>query len=268
MYDSRSVAVSPRHQVRLAQEYVPLLERAPQSDFVVRTIETRAAAGLPLMAAEIVIAGRATRERHALARTYPLHFRKTHFPGSLHVDPKLELEHTERAAMHVPVPLPIGFEARVYRSCLVPGTPYRRLSPFQFEPEESNLPRAIELPLATAVGLWRLVEEAFARVRALHAAGLAHGDLALQNIVVCPAPLEVVLVDFEKVAERERLEPEAWQARCADDLAGLLREAVLLQIALGRQTGPLAELALGRVPELFGDAERFRRAIDERPRRA
>jgi hypothetical protein len=36
--DYRIVAVSPRHCVRLASEYMPRVERAPTRDFVVRTV--------------------------------------------------------------------------------------------------------------------------------------------------------------------------------------------------------------------------------------
>ena len=74
MDDDRLVAVSPQHSVRLAREYLVLIERPPQNDYVVRTIARREANGLPLMSAEIVVAGRDTRDRHPLAVTYPLHF--------------------------------------------------------------------------------------------------------------------------------------------------------------------------------------------------
>jgi hypothetical protein len=261
MEESRLVAVSPSHTVRLASGYLHLLDRAPQSDFVVRTIERREVEGLPLMSAEIVIASRATRERHPLAHEYPLHFRKSYFPGRLRVDPAIEFERTASAAACIRAPLPIGFERGVYRSCLVPGTPYRRLSPFDFEPEESNIPRAVDLPLATAAGLWRLLEEAYAEVMALHAAGIAHCDLELQNMIVCPSPLEVVLVDFERAILRDSVDAVTWEQRCRDDALTLLRDGVLLQVSLGRQRGEFAEQARARIPDLFRHPDRFCRAI-------
>ena len=265
MLDSVSVAVSPKHAVQLAAGYMPLLDRAPQADYVVRTIERRQVDGLALMSAEIVIASAATRERHPLAATYPLHFRKTYFPASLHVAPKLELERTREAGTLIRVPLPIGFEPHVYRSCFVPGTPYARLTPFAFEPEESNLPRAAKLPLATAVGLWHLAEDAFSELTRLHEGGLTHGDLELQNIVACPSPLEVILVDFEGTTPIAQIPENERRSRLAADRRALLREAVLLQVALGRQPGPLGDLAWEHLPELFRDADRFRRAIELRP---
>ena len=36
---------------------------------------------MPLMSADLVIASEDTRVRFAAARTYPLHFRKTYYPG-------------------------------------------------------------------------------------------------------------------------------------------------------------------------------------------
>jgi len=56
------VAVSPRHSVRLASEYMHLVERAPTRDFVVRTVAKKEANTLPLMTGDIVIAGREVRE--------------------------------------------------------------------------------------------------------------------------------------------------------------------------------------------------------------
>ena len=68
------------------------MEKPPRQDFVVRTWARREANGLPLMAAELVIAGAETRQAHPGAETYPLHFRKTYFPARLHGDPQVEFE--------------------------------------------------------------------------------------------------------------------------------------------------------------------------------
>ena len=95
MDEERLVAVSPQHSVRLAPEFVGLIERPQRSDYVVRTIARREANGLPLMSAEIVIAGRETRETHPLAITYPLHFRKTYFAARLHGDTAKEFDARE-----------------------------------------------------------------------------------------------------------------------------------------------------------------------------
>jgi hypothetical protein len=230
---------------------------------VVHTIEKREANGLPLMCAEIVIAGNETRAQFPLAVTYPLHFRKIYFAARLHGDPRIEYEASTRASALVGLPPPIGYTEHMFRSCLVPGSPYPRLSPFEPEAEESNLRRAANLPLAAAAGLWRLAEEAARLLVALHAGGLAHGDAELQNFIVCPAPLEVLLVDFETAVNREALDEAAWLARCAADRAPLLREAIFLQTALGRQRGELADMAWQAAPQLFRDATRLRRAIEQ-----
>src|SRR5262249_16184640 len=157
------------------------------------------------------------------------------------------------------VPPPIGFAADVYRSCLVPGRPYQRLSPFGTEPEESNMRAARDLPLAAAAGLWRLAEQALHHLTTLHDGGLAHGDAELHTPVVWRGPLELVLIDFESAVPRDSLDAEAWEKRRAADLVPLLREAVFLQCALGRQEGPLADLAWERMNGLFRAPDRFRR---------
>jgi hypothetical protein len=265
MDDERLVAVSPRHSVRLAQELVGLIERPQQNDYVVRTIARREVNGLPLMSAEIVIAGRETREQYPLAVTYPLHFRKTYFAARLHGDTAKEFENNALASVILGLPPPIGFAPKVLRGCLAPGRPYQRLSPFGVDPEEGNLRIALKVPLISAAGLWGLAESALKQHSALHESGLAHGDAELHNLVVCPSPLEVVLVDFESAVEKSSLEESAWHARCSADLVALLREAVFLQCVLGRQCGPLADASWAALDRLFRTPDRFRKAIEVQP---
>ena len=265
MDDDRIVAVSPQHAVRLAREYADLLDRPQQNDYVVRTIARREVNDLPLMSAEIVVAGRETRERHPLSVTYPLHFRKTYSAARLNGDTAKEFANQTLASQIIDLPPPIGFAPQVFRSCLAPGRPYQRLSPFGVEPEESNLRIAQKLPLAAAAGLWRFAESALKQLSSLHDSGLAHGDAQLHNFVVCPSPLDLVIIDFEAAVKREDLDEPAWRARCAADLAPLLREAVFLQCALGRQRGPLADRAEEAQGSLFRSPDRFRRAIDCQP---
>jgi hypothetical protein len=256
------IPVSPRHSVRIASEYEVLLERAPQRDYVVRTITKRQAGGLPIMTAEIVIASRTTRETFPLAKEYPLHFKKTYFAGRLHGDTKLEFDYLEQASRAIDLPPPIGHTPDEFRTCLVPGTPYDRLSPFGVEPDDANLRIARDLPTAAACGLWRLLEEAFSRMTRLHAAGISHGDAQMHNFIVCPAPLEVVPIDFESAAARSDLDAEAWASRREGDLGPLLREALFVQCALGAQRGPLGAASLGAANRLFAAPERFTNAID------
>ncbi|MDX2019988.1 MAG: hypothetical protein SF187_07085 [Deltaproteobacteria bacterium] len=263
MDDERSVAVSPRHKVVLARELLVLLERAPRTDFVVRTLAKREANGLPLMTAEMVVAGEETRRQHPAAATYPLHFRKTYFPGRLHGDPGEEYKSHLRASELCPaVPAPIGYGDNVFRSCLIPGRPYARLTPFGADPPESNIALAAKHGLAEMAGLWHFAEDMFTQLRALHTGGLAHGDAELHNCIVCPAPLESLLIDFESAVEKSTLSDTAWETRCALDLEPLLREAVYLQCGLGHQPGPLGDLALARLDQLFRSPDKFRRAIE------
>lgn len=260
--DSKLTVVSPKHSVRLASEYLPFLETPPSRDFVVRTITQREHEGTPLMSADIVIAGRETREQLELARKYPLHFRKTYFPGRLHGDPQHEVVMQQRASDLIGIAPPIGSSPTTFRSCLVPGMPYHRLSPFGVEPDEANLPRARALPMASAIGLWSLLERAFAQVMALHAGGLAHGDLELHNIIVSQSPIDTVPIDFEVGTFREEVSAEVWDKTTHKDLIPLLREAVFLQSRLGPQPGALGEMSAARIGECFKNAARFQREID------
>jgi len=264
MDEDSIVHVSPRHTVRLAREYVIIVEKAPRRDFVVRTITRREANGVPLMSAEIVIAGADTRAEFALAREYPLHFRKTYFPGRLHGDPKDEFERQTRASELIGLPAPIGHTPTVFRTCLIPGQPYSTISPFAAEPEEANIPKARKLGLAEAAGLWLLLESAFDEITRLHAGGLSHGDTELHNFIVSPSPLEILPIDFEGAAERRGMDDDSWNFRVEKDLAALARQAILLECALGSQAGALHDAAHARMGKLFRDAERFQREIDRR----
>jgi predicted trehalose synthase len=118
--------------------------------------------------------------------------------------------------------------------------------------------------LAGAAGLWKLCEEAFSKLTTLQEGGLAHGDAELHNFIVCPTPLELILIDFEGSVSRDTQSKEAWEKRCALDLEPLLREAVYLQCALGKQQGKLAERSLERMALLLKQPEQFQRAIELR----
>jgi hypothetical protein len=266
--EDQLVQVSPRHSVRIGPEYAAWIERAPRQDFVVRTIMKREANGMPLMSADIVIAGEETRANYPLAESYPLHFRKTYYPGRLHGDPRQERDRQNEAAEILGIPPAIGATHQIFRSCFLPGMPYHRLSPFGAEPEEANLPRAQQLNLATAAGLWRLLHEAFDALTKLYDANLSHGDLELHNLVVCPSPLECILIDFEAAARKDELSEEEFEKRRRSDYLAILREAILLQCALGPQPGPLAEMARDRLKDLFKRPERFREEIGEQSKLA
>lgn len=262
MSDDRRVRVSPRHSVRLAAEYLVLLDQPAEHDYVVRTIMNRTANGLPLVSAEIVIAGRDTRERFVLARSYPLHFRKTYFAARLRGDPRDEARAAALASEILRTPAPIGHTNCEFRTSLIPGIPYSRVSPFGLDPDDANLRVAAELPLAAASGLWFLIESAYTQLIELHAGGLAHGDAELHNFVVCPAPLEILPIDFEAAAFRSDIDEATWNKRCEEDFEALFKEAMYLQCALGVQHSPLGLAAWDAAPNLFRDASRFYRAAE------
>jgi hypothetical protein len=264
MEEERLVPVSPRHTVLLAREYLTFIDTPPQRDYVVRTVAKRQVGAMTLMSGDLVIASVETRATFPLAAKYPLHFRKSYFPGQMHGDPKDEFENHARAAELIGIPEPIGHTPNTFRSCLLPGHPYARLSPFGDEPQTANIAQAEKLSLPAAAGLWRLCEDALHAHLTLQAGGLAHGDAELHNYIVCPTPLELVLIDFEGSVHQKTQTEEAWQKRCALDLEPLLREAVYLQCALGKQQGKLAELSLSRIGALLKHPEQFERAIELR----
>lgn len=255
--EDQLIQVSPRHAVLVGAEYAVWIKKAPRQDFVVRTIMKREANGMPLMSADIVIAGEETRATYPLAASYPLHFRKTYYPGRLHGDPRQERDRQNEAAEILGIPPAIGATHQIFRSCFLPGSPYHRLSPFGAEPEEANLPIARKLHVAHAAGLWRLLVDAFDALTRLQQAGIAHGDLELHNLIVCASPLEMILIDFEATVRKEELDDAAWEKRCQDDFLPMLKEAILLQCALGAQPGPMAEMARQRIEKLFKRPDKF-----------
>ncbi len=263
MDEDSIVPVSPRHAVRLAREYVTIVEKAQRRDFVVRTITRREAGGVPLMSAEIVIAGEDTRAEFPLSREYPCTFAKLTFGApAWRSQGRIRSANTrESADRRAPT-----HRAHADRLSHLPptGQPYSTLSPFAAEPEEANIPKARKLRVSEAAGLWLLAESAFAQISKLHEAGLSHGDTELHNFIVCPSPLEILPIDFEGAAERTGMADDDWNARVEKDVAPLLRQAVLLECALGAQAGPYAELAHARMKKLFKDGERFGREIERR----
>lgn len=261
---SRPIQVSPRHHVALSDEYLHMIDKAPREDFVVRTLARRKAGTMTLMMGELVIAGAGTRERYELARVYPLHFRKTYYPGKLHGDPLTEFELHQYASTLVDIPPPIGSTPNSFRSCFLPGTPLNQLSELGTEPDESNVAVVQALPLATVAGLWRLAEEGLTLITRMQEGGLTHGDAHLHNFIVCPSPLEVLAIDFEIGVLKDSVSLEVWEQRCREDRQHLLKLAIYLQCALGRQRGSLANQSMTALDTLVRPANTFRDVIAER----
>lgn len=264
MSGSHVVRVSPRHLVTVDDDYAALIKRAPQQDYVVRTLAKRMAGDTPLMSGELVIAGEATRKAFPLAEAFPLHFRKTYYPGRLRGDTAGEFARHTEASEILGIPPPIGCAGGTFRSCLLPGRPFDQLTAFGSEPEDSNIKHADKLPLASAAGMWLLAERVWHTLGTLHAAGLTHGDAELHNFIVCAAPVDVIPIDFDMAIRRESLSDGDWAERCDKDLENLLKLAVFLQCALGAQDSPLGELSRQRIDQLFTRGAPFVRAIADR----
>ncbi len=259
------IPVSPYHVVRLSEVYAHMLKRPPAHDHVVRTLSTKKVNDQPMVQGELVMAGEDTLEAYPLARKYPLHFRKTYYPICFFQDPAGEFAKHTRVSEVLDVPPPIGSTRTSFRSCFLPGRPLNTISPFGKEPEESNIVPAQEMGLVAQLGLWKLLEELYGKLLRLHAAGIAHGDAELHNFIVTPAPAGITMIDFEKAVLREdAASAEAWETACEKDVHELLKEAVYLMCALGRQRGKMGERAWILIEKLFRDPDRFVREIERR----
>jgi len=261
---SSSIQVSSKHSVALNEDYRHMIEKAPREDFVVRTLARRTVGNTTLMMGELVIAGEHTRKTFERAALFPLHFRKTYYPGKLHGDPQLEFDRHQLASELIGVPAPIGSTPNSFRSCFLPGVPLNRLSDLGAEPEESNIVTAQKLSLPEASGLWQLTERAYRLIGLLHTEGICHGDVHLHNLIVCPSPLEVLPIDFELAIVRDSQSDEAWEQACWNDRQYLLQFAVYLQCCLGHQQGPMANDSIARIEKLVQNKESFLEAIGER----
>jgi hypothetical protein len=261
---SRLVQVSPRHWVTLGEDFLGMIDTAPREDFVVQTLARRKAGTVTLMMGELVIAGAATRATFEGAREFPLHFRKTYYPGRLGGDPREEFRLHALASSLIPVPHPLGATRDTFRSCLIPGVPLNRTCDLGVEPDPRNIEIARELSLAAAAGLWKFAEETLQLIDKLQAGGLSHGDTHLHNFIVCPSPLEVIPIDFEIAKAKEDCNAETWEARCAAEREHVFKLAIYLQSALGRGQGPLAERSLEVIEQLVTSPKLFQQAIEER----
>jgi hypothetical protein len=217
----------------------------------------------------LVIAGKKTRGAFPLARNYPVHFLKSYYPWSFHGDPRIEFENSQTAAEILGSPEPIGYDANSFRAAFIPGKPLSRISPFtDVEPAERCLGIALQADPAALIGLWKLAEQVFAHLEKLHACRFFHRDLELHNVIVCTAPLQVFLIDFESAERAFDGSEEDFEERRFRDLAELLRLAVFVQSGLGRQEGPLARASLDALPKLFRSSETFASRLDAADRRA
>ena len=259
------ISVSPFHQIELDTTFSELLKHPPESDYVIRRLSQKTVNGEPLIQGELVISSAETLAEYPLAKTYPVHFRKTYYPICFHQDPGREYENHQAASELIDVPPPIGCDRTTFRSCFLPGVPFDRLSKFGVEPEDRNIQVASELSPAASIGLWHSLTEIYEKVSKLHQGGLVHGDLFLHNVIVSPTPLGVHLIDFEQAVQRDDAMAEAeWEQKQQADLAELLKLAIYLQCALGRQKSELAETSISSVADIFNDGDRFVRAIARR----
>lgn len=261
---SRRVQVSAHHWVTLGEDFLEMIDTAPREDFVVQTLARRQAGSMTLMMGELVIAGETTRTHFERAQAFPLHFRKTYYPGRLHGDPRDEYRLHEMASTLIDVPPPIGATRDTFRSCLLPGVPFDRVCGLGVEPDQRNIQLARELSLAAIVGLWKLAEDVLRLIERLQAGGLSHGDTHLHNFIVSPSPLEVLPIDFEIAKTKEECGADLWQTRCQSEREYVFKLAIFLQSALGRGQGPLADGSMDALQRIVTSPKEFRRAIDER----
>ncbi len=264
------IPLSPLHSIVIAEGLRHLLTQPQDKDFPVHSIARKTGPdGRDLVHSQLVIAGRQSRAAFPRASEYPVHFVKQYHPWSFHGDPAVEFENSLAAAEILGSPEPIGFDNNSFRSAFIPGKPLSRLSPFtDVEPAERCLGIALQTDPAVLIGLWKLSEEIFAQLEKLHARRFLHRDMELHNIIVCTAPVQPFLIDFESAERNFSGSEEAFEEARFRDLAELLRLAIFLQSGLGRQEGPLARASLDALPRLFRSSDTFASRLDAADRRA
>lgn len=257
------VSLSPYHKAEIDADLVPFFEEPPTRDLVIRTVSRKMANGQPLIQGDMVLAGQETRDKHPMAREYPVHFCKTYYPTAFHPPPEREFRHHENAARILDLAPPIGFSRNTFRSCFIPGKPLSILSPLGVEPIERNISIARNCETTFLIGLWQLLESVFEETQLLHQAGIAHGDLFLHNVIVSLSPIKVFLIDFEQCVEMDSLpKGKTWEEICAADEEEILKQAIFVQCALGEQRGALAKRSSERLTGLFGSlADKFGKAM-------
>jgi len=256
---SSHIPLSPLHSIEIAEPLRHLLVEPQERDFPVVSIARKTAPdGRELVHMGLVIAGKQTRAAHPMAARYPVHFLKSYRAWSFHGDPGIEFENNRVASEILGSPPPIGYDENSFRTAFIPGKPLSRLSPFtNVEPAERCLGIAQETDPAALVGLWKLADEAFAQVEKLHARRFCHRDLELHNIIVCTAPIQVFLIDYESSEREFSGADDDWKEVCFKDKEELFRLAIYLQSGLGHQTGALAEQSLAALPKLFKSSSTF-----------
>ncbi len=249
------IRLTPLHSADLAPEFAYLIDHPPEQDVTIRTLARKLSNDRPLIQGELVLAGKPTRQRNERAREYPVHFRKTYFPGAFHPPATREFELHEEAAALIDGYPPIGATSNSFRSCYIPGIPLSRISPFGVEPLEQNVALAERCEVGRLLGLWRLLEETAQLLCRLHEGGMVHGDLFLHNVVVSKSPIGVHLIDFAQAQRREDGQDD-WTGRCRSDFAELCRHALWTQCGLGGQSGFLGEISREGASEWLGDSAR------------
>lgn len=270
--DNAPVPLSPFHRIDINESLRYLLQEPREKDFSIRSIAHKEGPdGRELVQMQLVVAGRETLAAYPLAKKYPIHFVKSYHPWSFHGDPKVEYENHLAAAKILGGPEPIGYDANTIRSSFLPGRPLSRLSPFtDVEPQERCLGIAQQTDPAALIGLWKLAEEAFVQIQALHSRNFFHRDMELHNLIVCTAPVRVFVIDFESAERDFKGTCEEREELRFKDLAELFRLAIYIQSSLGRQEGRLAEASLEALPKLFraGSLSTFASRLDAANRRA
>ncbi len=209
---------------------------------------------------EFVVPGSKTIERYPACGRYGLHFRKTFTPESGPLrrgeTPAIEFERTQRIRDRLPADLariiePLAAEPLVYRSRAIAGATIAALSPFTNQSYEDALVCRISPFDITSAG--RRCEAVFNTITDLHAKGIAHQDLHLENVLWLPKNGGVAVpIDFGAAGVREQMSAEEWRAACADDLTEIVREAGLVQARLNRRLdAPVFRAAIEQANDLF-----------------
>lgn len=211
--------------------------------------------------ADLVIAGNRTLKEFPRVEEFGFHFRKRYTADSPPLargeTPAVEFERTTRAVARMPTAMsqrlrPLAADEWVYRSRVVPGQTFAALSPFSDLPYEKAMRLVMLEPEPSA--LTHRIESSFSALESMHAVGVAHGDLHLDNIMWIADEPEAPAqpIDLASALFQEDSSAQAWEEALFDDLNELMRESALLQLCLGRTLpGACAERSLAQLGDLF-----------------
>lgn len=257
---------SPKALDGLQAAYGEFVATPPREDITLLSVYENldASGSRPLVLGELVLAGRKTRLTVPETQRYPIHFKKTYFPGASG-NPKDELKLTKQAADLLGgfSPKAIGADNFSIRTSIVPGVAWAAISPlckghnFVSGSRKESLGQGLHLlregkRTPALLSYWKTLEAINTAIDRLHKK-CVHGDLHRNNILMVPQKggFEPVIIDFETLQDLRGLDKEEASELKADDKQELWMECAALQLVIGKQPTKLGKEAWVKREELL-----------------